>query len=72
MLPIRVLPSVLQLPIWVNIDPSDPTVVDPILVYVVPSDETLVVSEIFCRVSPLSDTANRPNICQKDMVISLK
>jgi len=31
-LPIRVLPSVLKLPICVNVDPSDPTVVDPMLV----------------------------------------
>ena len=31
-LPILVLPSVLKLPIWVNIDPSEPTVVDPIRV----------------------------------------
>jgi hypothetical protein len=31
-LPILVLPSVLKLPIWVNVDPSDPTVVEPILV----------------------------------------
>jgi hypothetical protein len=71
-LPMRVLPSVLKLPICVKTDPSDPTVVEPIFVKVVPSDETLVVSESFCRVSPVSDTANRPKICQKDMVISLK
>ena len=43
-LPIRVLPSVLKLPICVNVDPSDPTVVDPMRVKVVPSLLTLVVS----------------------------
>ena len=31
-LPILVLPSELKLPIWVNMNPSDPTVVDPIRV----------------------------------------
>ena len=31
-LPILVLPSVLKLPICVNMEPSDPTVVDPIRV----------------------------------------
>ena len=31
-LPILVLPSVLKLPICVNMDPSEPTVVDPIRV----------------------------------------
>ena len=37
-----------------------------------PSDDTLVVSETFCKVSPVSDTANRPKICQKDMLESGK
>ena len=67
-LPIRVLPSLLKLPVWVNTEPSDPTVVKPMREYVVPSEDTLVVSETFWMVSPWSENANLPNICQNDIV----
>ena len=36
-----------RLPICVNTEPSLPTVVEPIFVYVVPSDEMLVASDTF-------------------------
>jgi hypothetical protein len=39
---------------------------------VVPSLLTLVVSLTRWMVSHLSDTANRPKMCQKDMFISFK
>ena len=36
-------------------------------VYVVPSEDTLVVSETFWIVSPWSENANLPKICQNDI-----
>ncbi len=46
-LPILVLPSELKLPICVKTEPSLPTVVLPIRLYTVPSDEIDVVSDSF-------------------------
>ena len=42
MLPIRELPSLLKLPVWVKTDPSDPTVVEPMWLKTVPLLLTLV------------------------------
>jgi hypothetical protein len=55
-----------------NTDPSDPTVVSPIVVYEVPSVEMLKLSDILWTVSPVSENAKFPKICQKDMVFSYK
>jgi hypothetical protein len=43
----RVLPSLLNEPILVKLDPSEPVVKFPIVVYVTPSEETLKVSDTF-------------------------
>ncbi len=64
----RELPSELNTPCWINTDPSDPTVVKPMVVYEVPSVEMLKLSEILWTVSPESENAKLPKICQKDMV----
>ena len=64
MLPILVLPSELKLPVWVYSDPSDPCVNGPMVVYTVPFDDTLVVSETLWMVSPSSDVANLANMFQ--------
>ena len=66
-LPMRALPSELKLPICVKTEPSDPTVVLPIRVYVVPPEETLVVSETRCMTLPLSEVAVRPKIFHQDI-----
>ena len=65
----RTLPSVLKLPIWVNVEPSEPTVMFPILMKVTPFEDTLMLSDNFVMVSPLSDTAMFPKMFQKDMLL---